>query len=145
MENAPATEIRTSKIPSAGLGLFALEEIKQGRLIGRMEGEVEPNPNEPDFDCFEIADGGQISKAFMMWFGMTDSCTGISLRCSREGIYYANEKRFAEANAEFRYMEGKRRREMVLRARRDIEAGEEICAQYSDGKKYVNLIIGTIR
>jgi SET domain-containing protein len=50
--------IKESEIPSAGLGLFAAEHIEKGRLIGVMEGEIEPNPEETDLDCFEIANGG---------------------------------------------------------------------------------------
>lgn len=58
-----------------------------------------------------------------------------SLRCSKEGAYFTNEMLFKEANAEFRYMEGKRRREIVIRAKRDIKAGEEITSQYTDRKQ----------
>ncbi|KAF2277323.1 SET domain-containing protein [Westerdykella ornata] len=112
----PKTEVKESEIPSAGLGLFAKEDIEKGRLIGVMAGEIEPNPEDPDFDCFEIADG-------------------ISLRCSKEGVYYAHERHHKDANAEYRYMEGKRKREMVLRAMRYIGENDEITAQYRENGK----------
>ncbi|KAF2246802.1 hypothetical protein BU26DRAFT_521222 [Trematosphaeria pertusa] len=114
--NLPEVEVKDSQIPSAGLGLFAKQDIEKRRLIGWLEGQVEPHPKEPDFDCFDIA-------------------KDHSLRCSKEGAYFTNEMLFKEANAEFRYMEGKRRREIVIRAKRDIKAGEEITSQYTDRKQ----------
>jgi hypothetical protein len=125
MDSLPRTEIRTSGVPSAGLGLFAAQDIGKRQLIGVLEGVIEPNPEEPDFDVFEIAEG-------------------ISLRCYKTGIYYANEKRAKLANAEYRYMEGKRRREMVLIAKRDIRDGEEIFAQYTASSEYVYVCWGAV-
>lgn len=108
----PKTEIRESGVPAAGRGLFASQPIPKRTIIGVLEGVIEPNPSEPDFDVFEVADG-------------------ISLRCHRSGIYFANERAAHRANAEFRYLEGSRRREMVLISKKDIRAGDEIFAQYT--------------
>lgn len=133
----PKTEIKESDIPSAGLGYFAKEDIGKGRLIGVLEGEIEPNPEEPDFDCFEIANGAYFvrrgASPLIVLVLMDD--IGISLRCSKQGIYYVHELHHSEANAEYRYMEGKRRRETVSRAKRDIMKGEEITAQYSENRR----------
>jgi hypothetical protein len=109
----PKVEIRESEILSAGKGMFAAEPIEKKRMIARFEGTVEKHVNRNDFDLFDIANER-------------------SLVCKREGAYWINEKTYRHANAEYRYMEGCRRREIVAFAKRDIKAGEEIYAQYSD-------------
>ncbi|KAH7116118.1 hypothetical protein B0J11DRAFT_618485 [Dendryphion nanum] len=111
----PKTEARISKIPGAGLGLFACEDIKKGTLIGVFEGKVIQSPKGPNWDLFDIA-------------------KGFSLDCAKEGPYFANEQAHNIANAQFGYMESKRRREITLRAKQDIETDEEITAQYGDPK-----------
>jgi SET domain-containing protein len=122
LDHFPKTEVRISKLPSAGLGLFAAEDIKKGTVIGVFEGEVEPNVDESSHDCFEIAEG-------------------ISLRCNKMGVYYANEQRDRKANARFRYLEGKRRREMIIIAKTDIKKGGEITTQYSNPNTYGYLAV----
>ncbi|KAF2258355.1 hypothetical protein CC78DRAFT_621921 [Lojkania enalia] len=108
----PKTMVKASGIPSAGLGLFAREAISKGHLIGLMEGKVVRHYGLNSFEMFDLSQEH-------------------SLRCDKKGVYYINEQLDKHANACFRYIEGPSRREVAAFAKRDIEEGEEITAQYT--------------
>ncbi|PSN67063.1 SET domain-containing protein [Corynespora cassiicola Philippines] len=134
-EDLPKVEVKVSTIKTAGFGLFAGEFIPKGRLIRRFEGEIVPTPSIEDWDLFDISKGKFL--CFSCPKHLLTFPGGHSIQIAKEGAFYINEKPFSEANAEFRYMEGRRRREVVARAKRDILPGEEIFAQYSDGTQWV--------
>ncbi|KAF1999848.1 hypothetical protein P154DRAFT_620557 [Amniculicola lignicola CBS 123094] len=108
----PGHEVKESGLLGAGQGYYATEPIRKGTVFGLFEGSVVRHNGETDYNLFDLAEG-------------------YSLRCKHEGTYYINEKRHKDANAAFQYIEGPRRREVVAIATKNIQAGEEVFAQYT--------------
>jgi hypothetical protein len=127
----PRVEARTSNIPDAGLGLFALEDIEKDSVIctygGRLVDYEEAKYQDPEYSVdFELGKGMKL----------IGDAVGDDLGIYANAIHPNNKE--VKQNARFHikskvYLENKRGRYDIL-ARRDIAKGEEIIVSY--GKFY---------
>jgi SET domain-containing protein len=132
----PSLEVKSSKIPGAGKGLFAKEDIPLGTFLGeyvgrkRLDCEVEATICTNDgMDLFQVSKGrSKRTMHFKVSLTLKDASIQAYKTCK---VFYINcENRSRYQNAAFRYIEGKRRRRVIVTAVKMIKKGTEILAAY---------------
>jgi len=131
--------INYSKIPNAGLGIFANEDIKKGTFIGNYMGEIKPSHNSLSNYCFScrrydnskfVIDGIDIEKSNFSRY--MNCCYNENI----ENIFAINNKTNGE-NTKYINSIGKEINidgYIFFYAKRDITKGEELLFNY--GSEY---------
>lgn len=137
------TEIRKSDIPGAGLGLFALQDIKEGEMIGEYGGSLVTEDNYPVDDRY-VAFLPECALKKPGPYGYVD---GMKSEAHVTRINFAprriNGRETHLQNAAYAY--NCRPPYMYFYATRDIKKGEEIYADYGSNYDYSFMNHGVVR
>lgn len=151
----PALEIRKSRIPRAGLGLFAAEAIKKGELITEYGGEVVDRQHAlclrelgTDSHLRSVTRGGeqaldgrvrsQFSDKYYIWNHQTGSYANGVRKPSNRNAEFINELGSGTVHPS-----GQAAMDRVfLKACRDIQPGDEILVNY--GRVYNKLHLSSV-
>ncbi|KAF2259138.1 hypothetical protein CC78DRAFT_586296 [Lojkania enalia] len=104
-----------------------MEDIRGSTFLGEYTGELVRHEEEEE----ATSDGHKVTL-----FQISEDA---SIDGSRNGskIFFINHQPFHKTNASFTYIEGPDRRKIIAFTRKNIMAGEEIFAQYSDGDHWI--------
>jgi len=116
--------VKTKVAPSPihGLGLFANEFIPAGTVIWKFTPEFDQS-----FTPEQVLNFPEIVQVYLVRYGSLSKKSGRYLLCADAGNYFNHSD---EPNCKSEYQDDEP--EVVTRALRDIEAGEELTDDYSN-------------
>ena len=127
-------EVKASQAVPGQKGLFALTNISQNTMLGHYRGVVVLGEPDDDTDhtvrYFRIAAGklGSDAEVCVLTHELDMSIDPQENKCA---VYYINHCLEEEANAQFLYVETYDTRIVIASAKKAIQKGEEILAQYA--------------